>query len=439
MSAALSKTAKDAMVGKESVLKVDHQRLHGSIPLSSLLFNKKCQTPLLNRVYRNRMIGLERLKSAAITSFEYLSTSSSSFSSSSRQTGSLIQFVVLGAGYDISIDTKKYKTFYLDSPEVIQERTRMCAEHDQSAVLIPCDLRNTTLVLTELTHHGCDFMAPTVILCESILAYLDKESLQNLLRKFSREMVRCCVLVYDALLTPPFGSTLKKTFESRQVPLLSAMSSPLEMTVFLQGSCSFHHTVSLTIQQFLHCTTRTPITRSPDVVPPHPSSDGFEEGQEGEEEPFDEYAEIAALNRLYALTFSTNSRELFDEMNETLFLWSERNRTTAAAAINSAMEEVIERRQRERWNLLRCEVLRVRLLSYAMTFHPSTLPASPPPSPPLLPPSVPQPQHRLEKTRGGETSSRATASKQQSKRTEDSHQLELSRALLSPDQRRSNT
>jgi hypothetical protein len=333
----LQKTAKDAKIGKESVIKSTNNSFSsGDNPY---LFNKSCQTPLVNSVYRSRMIGMEKLRSSIALSYQQLYP---------QDTCRHLQYLILGAGYD-TIENKggigKSHFYCVDYEDVINERKRLCSDSEsENTVLISCDIRNTALLFHKLEENGFHLSAPTIIICESVLAYLEKTSVENILTSISTRIPHSCLIIYDPILSHPCGENLLHTFASRKVPLQSAMNSTLDMTFFLRN-CSFHHIHSLNIQQFLHSISI--------------SSSGLSSS-----EPFDEFAELVALNQMYAFTYCTNSLELFNQISENLFIWCEPRENSSPPPPHLI----------SRWNSLRYELFKNRLQSYEMKFHPSTVP-----------------------------------------------------------------
>jgi hypothetical protein len=399
----VSKTAKDAKIGKESVMKSNHISPSAEKPY---IFNKGCQTPLINSVYRSRMIGMEKLTSSIALSYQQLYP---------LNTIGPLQYLILGAGYD-KIENKKEvgtRIYYVDYEDVMNERRRLCHQsEDEDTVLISCDIRNTALLFHLLKENGFNATAPAIVICESVLAYLEKTSVQALLTSISTTISHSCLVIYDPILSHPCGENLLQTFAARKVPLQSAMNSTLEMVFFLRN-CSFHHIHSLNIQQFLHSISSSSLSLLHSPI----------------SEPFDEFAELVALNQLYAFTYCTNSLDLFNQISQNLFIWHEPREASPPDHLLS------------RWNRLRYELVKNRLQSYEMKFQPSTVPyysSTPLPPPSRHPP--PRSSAKSEEMRPNETAGKGK--QKQPKRSVQSPGAgvggNLSRTLLSPADRRGN-
>lgn len=93
--------------------------------------------------------------------------------------------------------------------------------------LLPSDLRDERALTDALERGGADHSAPTFVLLECVLAYLDKDATRSLIALLSRLFESCCVLVYD-MIGPddPFGQQLIFNVESRGCPLPGIRSFP---------------------------------------------------------------------------------------------------------------------------------------------------------------------------------------------------------------------
>ncbi len=93
--------------------------------------------------------------------------------------------------------------------------------------LVPADLRNLESVKGALSRAGLDSGAPTLVLMECVMAYLDAEATRRLLRHLTESFDSCGVLIYD-MIGPddPFGKQLILNVESRGCPLPGIRSFP---------------------------------------------------------------------------------------------------------------------------------------------------------------------------------------------------------------------
>ncbi|QDZ22249.1 leucine carboxyl methyltransferase [Chloropicon primus] len=183
------------------------------------------------------------------------------------------QIVSLGSGWDTNFfrlrEAKAEPKLYieLDHKEVTCSKCRsvkkspalcgLLAGEDQSGeakvdvesgtissakyALLPSDLRDPAKVKASLDVAQADYEAPTFILLECVLAYLDGDATRNLLSLLANTFERCCVLIYD-MIGPddPFGQQLIYNVESRGCPLPGIRSFPAkESHAKLLEECGF--------------------------------------------------------------------------------------------------------------------------------------------------------------------------------------------------------
>ncbi len=111
-----------------------------------------------------------------------------------------------------------------DDVEIDAEGGRIFSEQ---YALVPCDLRDIEGLKTSLEVASVNYQAPTLVLLECVLAYLDEDSTRNLLKLISDSFESCCILIYD-MIGPddPFGQQLIFNVESRGCPLPGIRSFP---------------------------------------------------------------------------------------------------------------------------------------------------------------------------------------------------------------------
>ena len=374
----LSKTARDAKIGKESVINSNYilSNKNHSLRKEEEIFQKKSsQIPLINRIYRNRILGMNKLKDNSILTFQQLNCSQ-------------IQYLIIGCGYDnssISINEEKekeeeeeernidYKVYLIDFVQVINERKELNLKNDKNKILIGCDLCNLIELFQLLEENQFQYNIPTIIISECVLSYIPQSNVRSLLSKISSKIMFSILIIYDPILSLPLvGQQLLQTFRSRNVPLHSAMNSTVDMIRFLRD-CSFKHINSLNIQQFLHCVSLpTLLTTDLNTL-----------------EPFDEFAELIAFNQLYAFTYCTNHQEIFRKFNQNLFIWYENNSQIELICNNNnnnsnnndsnnarisaqQQQQQPSTTQINQWNYLRYEMLNNRLLALENKLKPSS-------------------------------------------------------------------
>lgn len=99
----------------------------------------------------------------------------------------------------------------------------------ESYALLPCDLRNVSDLKAALEEKGhVEYGAPTLVILECVIAYLDGSHTRNILRYLADHFTAgCCVVLYD-MIGPedPFGQQLIYNVESRGCPLPGIRSFP---------------------------------------------------------------------------------------------------------------------------------------------------------------------------------------------------------------------
>jgi hypothetical protein len=327
-------TAKDAINCKASASR------GGKTPETDIKsMPSKCQVPILNKVYYSRIMGIRH-----------------AFQSYRQACGiagvTSVQILVLGGGYDTSFNDCGYNVFLVDYEEVIESRrSRGVDVSSPHVTLVTGDLCQPEQLLTDLISNKFSPLTHTFVVLESVLAYVNLTSAQSLLRSLTANIRHLCGVIYDPIL--PTGSSsplarcavgLQQTFASRHVPLLSAQGCVQDMCVFLRR-CGMRHVQSIDMRGVM------------EVVAAASSSTGTignttSQRQEASE-PFDEFAALAVLHRLYALSyFSSGSTDslLFDSMVKYFF------NSSASVAASPQQSE------RKEASLNQCQATRLRTL-----------------------------------------------------------------------------
>ena len=84
-----------------------------------------------------------------------------------------------------------------------------------------CDLNDTEALKKIIQDEGLDLNAPTLILTECVMVYLEPMSTRNLIRFFSNTFDECIYMDYE-MFNPfsNFGKMMVKNFKKRGVPLI---------------------------------------------------------------------------------------------------------------------------------------------------------------------------------------------------------------------------
>lgn len=93
--------------------------------------------------------------------------------------------------------------------------------------LIPSDLRDINQLAANLDKARLDPQAPTFVLMECVMAYLEGEATKKLLRWITHKFDTCALVIYDMVgPNDPFGQQLVLNVESRGCPLPGIRSFP---------------------------------------------------------------------------------------------------------------------------------------------------------------------------------------------------------------------
>ena len=161
---------------------------------------------------------------------------------------------------------------------------------------IAVDLRDTGNFKRCLLDKSFRFQEPTIILIECVLSYIDRCNVINLLSFLSKEMHHSLVISYDPVCNLDdcsFASMLVSKFKQREAEILFLNSSVREHSYFIR-SCNWNHVYcSSTVQAMSIFLTEK------------------ERNFDFNKEPFDEYASLAVLNNIYAVSIFSNCTAAF--------------------------------------------------------------------------------------------------------------------------------
>lgn len=266
MSETVSKTAKEALMGKDSTSK-------GS--------------PLMSRAYQHRCQALHVIVEKALTTM-----------------GSGTQLLLLGAGLDTS-----YERLYADHFDAAftVDVASITEQRDSSSKIkvVKADLRDIRSLKEALVTSRFDFSKRTVILVEMVLNYLPSTAVEDLLLFLSGEFsnaggspILICYDYFKLSENSAFSSVILQKFRMRGAPLEHAPLDKVAQHSLLR-SCGWSTTcvnsVGETIATFKD---RHLIMNS--IFYSESARDI------GESAPFfDEYASLALLDKHYAITIAS--------------------------------------------------------------------------------------------------------------------------------------
>lgn len=247
------------------------------------VMSNKNQSPLVGKLYLSRVLCVHKFVEHGVNLFMLESSLEN------------IQILQLGGGFDSSFEKYMCRNFVVDFSDVLSKRS------PQRSVLIAADLRNISNLQEKLLQ--CEFKPqyPTIVVLESVMAYLDNNSASNLISFLNIFIPKCIIVIYDPILisdgssASTLTSTLLERFLAHSAPLLSSKISPAHMSQFLRGA-GWPHVFSTTVLQCLHILR---LHSPPSPTPPM------------QIEPFDEFASLASLLRHYAISVCCNDRDSF--------------------------------------------------------------------------------------------------------------------------------
>ena len=178
-----------------------------------------------------------------------------------------------------------------------------------------------------------------IIVLESVLSYIATEKVRLLLRYLQHELTTCLVIIYDPLLNLSMSSTAKffqsnnvshameSTFCLRNVPILFSCRSTSAMRKYLLD-CHFDGALSMTMHQVLHhCIKDRDVATA--------ACQGVNVTSHSEKlylptnDPFDEFATLSVLHKIYSMSSCSNCKVLFDEFVKNLAVGDIRKHETS--------------------------------------------------------------------------------------------------------------
>jgi hypothetical protein len=105
----------------------------------------------------------------------------------------------LGCGLDSSFDKYFSRTFSVDVPAVIEQRQHQQHQRPDPSrdSLVACDLRDLPRLQNALATSGINRAAPTVVLVECVLVYLQDADVCRLLEFLRNYLCQSCIVIYD--------------------------------------------------------------------------------------------------------------------------------------------------------------------------------------------------------------------------------------------------
>ncbi|RYG95347.1 hypothetical protein EON65_56115, partial [archaeon] len=223
----LSKTAYEAWNTKLSACQVYSEKV---IPESILEQHREeinRQSPLLHRFYLLR----SRIIHRALNYITGHIDENNDF-----------QLLLLGGGLDVSYE-KRYpqaKCFVVDVLDIVQARK---PHQPFNTVSLEGDLIAWPKVLSDLLMSGLDPTIPTVVIVESVFAYLPSGVPATILHSLATSFRRCFLLIFDVCFASStengFAEMLFSKFNTKQAPLLSVYS-PGDLHTLLYASAYLH-------------------------------------------------------------------------------------------------------------------------------------------------------------------------------------------------------
>ena len=320
--AGVIKTAKEALVCKSSSSLLTNDSGGLQKPRIGDGDGARCrrQNPLLNRLYNSRNQIIHKMIRSCLGMLK-----SHGVDAVLRKSDP--QLLLLGAGVDVTFErlySKSATIFAVDYAEIMLEREaalseiltkkksevcESCFEINRSS-FICADLCDFSDLWTKLIAAGLDTKCPTIILIECVLCYIDSSSVQKLLKQLSNHLPQQSILItYDPMVPKPsvnsplsalntrrrsdFAQMIADKFTERNAPIQHNIKST-EMQEKFQKSCGWQYVRAVN----MYTASRNILTR--------------EERQISIlAEPFDEFASLAMLHKLYNVSFASLSEQLF--------------------------------------------------------------------------------------------------------------------------------
>ncbi|KAI7860527.1 leucine carboxyl methyltransferase 2-like protein [Circinella umbellata] len=167
------------------------------------------------------------------------------------------QIISLGAGFDTRYFLMKSgqwgdcsqlsKYFEVDFPEVVVKKAMAIKRRPQLYELIQNvrivrggielasdeyfllggDLREWSEIVQRLVHYGFDSTAPTLVISECVLIYLEPEHSNMILNWMTQELTDCMFVLYEQIRpTDSFGKVMIRNLQSRRIELKGIHAYP---------------------------------------------------------------------------------------------------------------------------------------------------------------------------------------------------------------------
>ena len=265
------KTASDAIACKQSLVSTGYSVRCSDYCTQTSLIKR---SPLTNRLYYARCSVVRRCVEMISSAFD------------------MYQLLVLGCGHDdtYTVTHSSAKIYYVDLPEIIPICSSAGNVHK-----ICCDLNKPLCLFPLLSVHSFDFATPTIVILECVLGYLDPAANQTLLVELQRRISKCSIVLYDPIAshTSSYTASLLKHFRAHNATLRSVYPTSYSLYSTLRNA-GWRHILSMNMYQALELFCA-------------PS----ERRVECSVEPFDEYAALAALHKIYHVSIISNSLYIF--------------------------------------------------------------------------------------------------------------------------------
>ncbi|KAI9314464.1 S-adenosyl-L-methionine-dependent methyltransferase [Dichotomocladium elegans] len=197
------------------------------------------RSPIMNRGTYIRQLALDRLVR------QFLALPS---------TGKKKQILSLGAGFDTryfllkknkTLDDARY--FETDFPETIAKKTAIIKRYpdlhglvansrlerggmdlvSDDYVLVGGDLRQWPNIMSHMLDYGFDVQAPTLLISECVLIYLDPEYSNAIVDWATQTLVDCMVILYEQIRpTDAFGKMMIQVLQGRDIDLKGIHAYP---------------------------------------------------------------------------------------------------------------------------------------------------------------------------------------------------------------------
>ena len=316
--AGVAKTAKEAIICKSSssLLGNDCGGLQKPRMGDGDGFKCRRQSPLLNRIYHSRNQVIHKMVASCLRTLQF------------HENDAVLnpQLLLLGAGVDVTFEglySNSTKIFAVDYPEIMLERKTALSDirfdkdsgvsesflESNSPSLISADLCDFDDLWMKLSRSGFNAECSTIVLIECVLCYIDSSSVQKLLKQLSNHLPPQSILItYDPMVPKPsinstlsnlsvtrsdFAQMMADKFTERNAPILHNIKS-IEMQKTFNKLCGWQYVTAMS----MYTASRCVLTPEERMIPISA-------------EPFDEFASLAMLHKLYNVTLASLSEQLF--------------------------------------------------------------------------------------------------------------------------------